>query len=150
MIVGGPNARTDYHINPTPEYFYQYRGSMLLKVVDTSSSPPVFQDIPIHEGSMFLLSANTPHCPLRFKDTIGVVMEMPRGDKSDAMRWYCRGCGAVVWEKVFPCTDLGTQIKEVVEEFGADEAKRACGSCGKVAETRFKDGEVEQPPRFPE
>ncbi|PKY06996.1 3-hydroxyanthranilate 3,4-dioxygenase 1 [Aspergillus campestris IBT 28561] len=155
MIVGGPNARTDFHINPTPEFFYQYRGSMLLKTVDTSTTPPVFQDVPIHEGSLFLLPANTPHCPVRFKDSVGVVVEMPRGGEGvmDAMRWYCageEGCGEVVWEKRFVCTDLGTQVKEVVEEFGADEGKRTCGGCGRVARTRFEEGEVVQPPRSPE
>ncbi|OKL56798.1 3-hydroxyanthranilate 3,4-dioxygenase [Talaromyces atroroseus] len=132
MIVGGPNARTDYHINPTPELFYQYRGSMLLKTVDTSTSPPTFVDVPIHEGSMFLLPASTPHSPVRFGDTIGVVMEQPRPEGAeDAMRWYCsagsskgKGCGEVVFEKRFVCTDLGTQVKAVVEEFAADEEKR--------------------------
>ena len=145
MIVGGPNARTDYHINPTPEFFYQYRGSMLLKVIDTSASPPEFQDIPIHEGAMFLLPPNTPHCPVRFKDTVGVVMEMPRGGEPDRMRWYCRQCGAVVWEKVFVCEDLGTQVKAVVEEFEVDEKKRTCGQCGTIAETKYKEGEIVQP-----
>ena len=147
MIVGGPNARTDFHINSTPEFFYQYRGSMLLKtVVDTTQSPPVFQDVPIYEGALFLLPANTPHCPVRFADTIGVVLEMPRGDGVvDAMRWYCRNCKGVVWEKRFVCTDLGTQVKAVVEEFAGDEDKRTCKSCGQVCEVRYKEGEVVQP-----
>lgn len=154
MIVGGPNARTDYHINTTPEFFYQYRGSMLLKTIDTEASAAtdttVVQDIPIHEGSLFLLPPNTPHCPVRFKDSIGVVMEAPRAKGAvDAMRWYCRGCGEVVWGKSFECVDLGTQVKAVVEEFGADEEKRTCGSCGLVAEIRFGEGEVVQPGRFP-
>ncbi|KKK16757.1 3-hydroxyanthranilate 3,4-dioxygenase [Aspergillus rambellii] len=151
MIVGGPNARTDYHINTTPEFFYQYRGSMLLRTVDTSVSPARFQDIPIHEGSMFLLPANTPHCPVRFRDTVGVVMEQPRAAGAvDAMRWYCANCGQIVWEKQFICTDLGTQVKEVVEEFAGDPVKRTCKACGTVAESRYKEGEVVQPPRFPE
>lgn len=152
MIVGGPNARTDYHINSTPEFFYQYRGSMLLRTVDRSVSPPAFQDIPIHEGSLFLLPANTPHCPVRFADTVGVVMEVPRApDATDTMLWFCpnSACKQVVWEKRFVCTDLGTQVKEVVEEFSADLAKRTCAACGTVAESRYKEGELTQPPRFP-
>ncbi|KAI9934474.1 3-hydroxyanthranilic acid dioxygenase [Aspergillus wentii] len=151
MIVGGPNARTDYHINSTPEFFYQYKGSLLLKTVDTSVSPPEFQDIPIHEGSIYLLPPNTPHCPVRFKDTVGVVMEVPRAQGAvDKMRWYCKKCGGIVWEKHFVCTDLGTQVKAVVEEFGADEEKRTCKSCGTIAETKYQEGEIVQPPRFAE
>ncbi|EDN06148.1 3-hydroxyanthranilate 3,4-dioxygenase [Histoplasma capsulatum] len=151
MVVGGPNARTDYHINTTPEFFYQHRGAMLLKTVDTSTSPPTFHDTPIHEGSLFLLPANTPHSPVRFADTVGIVVEMPRADGAeDTLRWYCVGCKGVVWETSFVCTDLGTQVKEVVERFAADEGKRRCGSCGMVAGVRYAEGEVVQPGRFPE
>lgn len=136
MIVGGPNARTDYHINETPEWFYQYKGGMLLRVVDPATGPN-FRDIHIHEGEMFLLPANTPHNPIRFADTVGIVLEQPRPEKSlDRLRWYCQACNAVVHEAAFHCTDLGTQIKAAVQAFTGDENKRTCGQCGALADTK--------------
>ena len=34
MIVGGPNQRNDYHINPGGELFYQVEGDIVLKIMD--------------------------------------------------------------------------------------------------------------------
>ncbi|OWP01978.1 hypothetical protein B2J93_4604 [Marssonina coronariae] len=147
MIVGGPNARTDYHINSTPEWFYQLRGTMLLKVVD-SSSPSPFKDIYITEGSMFLLPPNTPHNPVRFAHTVGIVLELPRPDGSiDTLRWYCakEDCRQIVYEESFHCTDLGTQIKGAVERFKGSEEKRRCKACGTVAESAPREGEIKNP-----
>lgn len=146
MVVGGPNARTDYHINTTPEYFYQHRGPMLLKTMDTSTSPATPRDIPIYEGDMFLLPCNTPHNPVRFADTVGVVVEQNRPQGAvDRLRWYCEGCGSVVAEKSFVCTDLGTQIKKAVETFDKDEAARRCRFCGTLCRTRPADVESMRP-----
>lgn len=143
--MGGPNARTDYHINQTPEWFYQYKGAMVLKVVDGEAG---FRDVVIREGDMFLLPPGTPHNPVRFAGTVGVVLEQRRpAGALDRMRWYCarEGCRAVVHEAAFHCTDLGTQIKEAVEAFRADVALRTCKSCGEVADWCPKPGSIRDP-----
>ena len=129
MIVGGPNERSDYHINQTPEYFYQYKGTMCLKVVDDGK----FRDILIHEGDSFLLPPNTPHNPCRYKDTIGIVVEQDRPESvNDAIRWYCSNCEDVVYHKDFYLTDLGTQIKEAIVAFDSNIDAKTCKKCGHI------------------
>ncbi|RLV95435.1 3-hydroxyanthranilate 34-dioxygenase [Spathaspora sp. JA1] len=133
MIVGGPNERSDYHINQTPEYFYQFKGTMCLKVVDDG----VFKDILIHEGDSFLLPGNTPHNPCRFENTIGIVVEQDRPEGvNDKIRWYCSRCSSTICEKEFYLTDLGTQIKEAIVEFDQDIEARTCKKCGTVTSSK--------------
>ena len=104
---------------------------MLLKVVDDGKH----RDIAIREGEMFLLPPNIPHNPVRFANTVGIVLEQPRPkDVVDRLRWYCQNDGEIVHEVAFPCSDLGTQIKEAVNSFKDDEEKRKCKKCGELAE----------------
>lgn len=135
MIVGGPNARTDYHINETPEFFYQYKGRMLLKIVEDGK----FRDIYIDQEELFLLPANTPHNPVRFADTVGLVIEQPRPQGAiDRLRWYCQACAEIVHEASFKCTDLGSQIKDAVNAFRDSPQLRKCAKCGETCDVAPK------------
>lgn len=141
MVVGGPNARTDYHINNTPEFFYQYKGRMLLKTVQNGE----FKDVYINEGELFLLPADVPHNPVRFPDSVGIVIEQPRPESSiDSLRWYCQSCGEQVHQKSFHCVDLGTQLKEAVNNFKEDEVARTCKNCATVCDVSPSQEKMEQ------
>lgn len=115
---------------------------MLLKVVDEGE----FKDIVIREGEMFLLPPNTPHNPVRFANTVGIVLEQPRPEGSlDRLRWYCSSCKQVVDEASFHCTDLGTQVKEAVNSFKDSEERRRCKHCGTVALSAPAPGTITDP-----
>jgi len=134
MVVGGPNERNDYHVNQTEEWFYQHKGDMLLRVVDGES----FRDMPIHEGEMFLLPPNTPHNPVRFTDTVGLVIERRRPDESiDRLRWYCSHEShrqpTIIREESFHVTDLGSQLKPLIQNWIQNEQIRKCSVCGNTA-----------------
>jgi 3-hydroxyanthranilate 3,4-dioxygenase len=131
MIVGGPNTRKDYHVDPGEEFFYQIQGDMVLKVIEDRRP----RDIPIREGEIFLLPAGIPHSPQRFPDTVGMVVERRRGPQEiDHLQWYCERCGAVLYDEAFHCTDLGSQLKPIIETFHASRDLRTCKACGAVLE----------------
>jgi len=129
MIVGGPNRRNDFHIDPGEELFYQVEGDMVLRVVEDGRQ----RDVPIREGEMLLLPPLVPHSPQRFENTVGMVVERVRtAEEKDIFRWYCDGCNAVLHDAALHVTDLGTQIKPVLLNFYGDEKLRTCRKCGKT------------------
>src|SRR6185436_15529827 len=70
-VVGGPNSRTDFHINEGEEFFYQLEGTMNLRYLEKG----VPKDFPIAEGEIFLLPPKVPHSPQRPANTVGLVIE---------------------------------------------------------------------------
>jgi 3-hydroxyanthranilate 3,4-dioxygenase len=130
MIVGGPNRRNDYHIDPGEELFYQLEGDIVLRVVEDGAP----RDIPIREGDLLLLPPFVPHSPQRSAGTVGMVIERERNpDEEDRFRWYCEGCGSVLHEAALRVTDLGTQLKPVLDAFRNDASLRTCKRCGRVS-----------------
>ena len=133
MVIGGPNSRTDYHVNPSEELFYQVEGDIIVKVIDGDQ----FRDVSIRQGEMFLLPARMPHSPQRGPNTIGVVVEFPRLRNEDHyLRWFCRSCKEQVNEETFKPVDLGKQIKEMLTRWKGDEDLRKCKKCGTVQEAK--------------
>jgi 3-hydroxyanthranilate 3,4-dioxygenase len=129
MVIGGPNARSDFHINPGEELFYQVEGDIALHVMDEGGE----QVIPIRQGELFLLPARVPHSPRRPAGTVGLVVEQPKAFQEDhLLRWYCGQCGAVVYDHAFQPVDIGAQIKAALATFRGDEGLRTCQACGAV------------------
>lgn len=131
MVVGGPNARKDFHYNETEEFFYQVEGDILLRIINEGE----IQDIPIREGEIFLLPAGVPHCPVRPSNTVGLVMERYRDPgMQDGFLWFCENCGNKLFEKFIPVTDIVKQLPEVMNNFYANLELRTCKNCGTVME----------------
>jgi 3-hydroxyanthranilate 3,4-dioxygenase len=132
QVVGGPNARKDFHVDPGEEFFYQLEGDMLLRTVQDGG--PV--DVPIHEGEILLLPPLVPHSPQRFADTVGLVIERERRPgEQDALQWYCERCSNLLYEERFALTDIETQFPPVFARFFGDRSRRTCSRCGAVMES---------------
>jgi 3-hydroxyanthranilate 3,4-dioxygenase len=140
MIVGGPNARTDYHVEDGPEFFYQLEGEMILRVreVDPETHINRARDIPIKAGEVFLLPPRVPHSPQRMSGSVGLVIERKRlTGEHDSLQWYCPNCGHKIYQERFVLNDIEKQFFEVFERFDADLRNRTCVVCQTVHPLRL-------------
>ncbi len=129
QVVGGPNSRTDYHLDEGPELFYQVEGEMLLKTVQDGE----FVNIPIGEGEIFLLPARVPHSPQRFANTVGIVVERPRAPHElDGFMWFCPNCANKLHEEYLHVADIVKDLPPVFERFYSNLDARTCKRCGTV------------------
>jgi 3-hydroxyanthranilate 3,4-dioxygenase len=144
MIVGGPNARTDYHWDEGPEFFHQLEGEMVLKVQDNGQA----RDIPIRAGEIFYLPPRVPHSPQRMANSVGLVIERKRlPHEKDGLLWFCERCNHKLYEEFFELRDIEKDFLAVFERFYRSERLRTCAQCGFVnpAPERFRtDGGAER------
>ena len=131
MVVGGPNSRKDYHVDVEEEFFYQVEGDMLLKIIQNGKP----KDIRIKEGEIFLLPANVPHSPQRFKYTVGLVVEKTRKpNELDGFQWYCDNCFSLLYEKYTQVSNIVTQLPIIFEKFWKNKKYRTCKKCNHYLE----------------
>ena len=131
MVVGGPNARKDFHYNEGEEFFYQIEGDITLKIMDGDN----IVNIPIREGDIYLLPPKVPHSPQRPANTVGLVIERKRsaGEK-DGFQWYCENCGQKLYDEYFELKNIVTQLPPIMNRFFSSEKNRTCKNCGTVME----------------
>jgi 3-hydroxyanthranilate 3,4-dioxygenase len=126
QVVGGPNARSDYHDDPYEEFFYQLRGNMVLRVLDEGRP----RDVPIREGEILLLPGHVRHSPQRPEPgSVGLVVEKVRPPEVlDGFEWYCPRCSALVHRVEAHVKNLVQDLPPLFEAFYASERK--CPQCG--------------------
>ena len=128
QVVGGPNQRTDFHVDPYEEWFHQVKGSMHVNVM-TEDGP---RKVEINEGETWLLPRNMPHSPQRPEvGSIGIVIERIREEGTlEKFRWYCEECGNMLHEVELQVRDIVADLPPVFTEFYNDEKARTCDKCG--------------------
>jgi len=129
MIVGGPNQRSDWHVEEGPEFFYQIEGEMVLRIQHDGQP----RDVPIHAGELYYLPPRVPHSPQRMADSIGLVIERRRlpGER-DGLQWFCERCNHLLYEQFFVLDSIETQFPPVFERYYSSLAHRTCTACGMV------------------
>ncbi|MCI5082749.1 MAG: 3-hydroxyanthranilate 3,4-dioxygenase [Saprospiraceae bacterium] len=127
MVVGGPNARKDYHLNKTPEFFYQVEGNITLKLMQDGKP----MDVHINEGDIYLLPPNVPHSPQRGANTVGLVIEQKRPeDMEDGMVWFCENCNHELYRESFKVKNIETDMPKIFDRFFSNDELLTCDNCG--------------------
>lgn len=131
MVVGGPNARKDYHYNETEELFYQIEGDIIVKIQHEGKAV----EIPIKEGEMFLLPGKIPHSPIRSEGSVGLVIERNRSENDkDGLMWFSDTANKLLYEEYFHLTNIEKDFLPVFKRFYSNEKLRTCPVTGEVME----------------
>ena len=136
MIVGGPNARKDYHYNESEEWFFQVEGDINVRIQEDGKAV----EVPIKEGEMFLLPPKVPHSPMRSEDSVGLVIEKVRKGTNDmdGLLWFCDNCNNKLHETYFPLTNIEKDFLPRFKAFYASKDLRTCDKCGTEMETDLR------------
>lgn len=136
-IVGGPNKRTDFHIDPFEEFFLQIKGDITLRIQEHGEA----RDVIVREGDVFMLPPYVPHAPMRPAGTVGLIAERKRhdNDPADAFAWYCEKCNHELFRKEAFIDVLERDMPPVFEAYYGDPSNQICDACGHVNPGRPAD-----------
>jgi 3-hydroxyanthranilate 3,4-dioxygenase len=127
MLIAGPNARNDFHMTNSEEFFMQLQGDVSIRVRDAHG----LRDIPLREGEVLFVPGGVPHRPQRGPNTLGLVVERRRPPtETEHIMFFCDVCDTLVRDIEFNCIDIVKHFRERMEEFWADPAACTCPKCG--------------------
>lgn len=123
MVIRGPNARSDFHVDPGDEIFHQLHGEIAVDlIVDGALRRRV-----LGPGDVMRVPAGVPHAPHRPAGTWGLVVERPRApDETDTLFWLCATCGREVHRVAFHVSDIDTQLAVALGRWNDDAGLRVC------------------------
>lgn len=128
LVVAGRGPRRDYHVNAVDELFYQLQGDITVTLREGGGA----RDVSVRTGELWVAAAGVPHSPQRPVGTLGLVVERIReAGTTEAFRWFCERCGAMLHELVLPELDIRA-VRAAIVAFDASESARTCISCGAI------------------
>lgn len=133
MILRGPNARMDFHIEPGDEFFYQIQGDIELHLKPPRERRRIVR---IREGEIFLCPGGLAHSPRRGENTWGLVIERKRRpQEKESFVWFCEKCDAEVLSRDVVQGNIAAQVSGIYASFNGDERLRTCKGCGDIFPT---------------
>ena len=127
MIVAGPNARKDFHYNETEELFYQLEGK--IDIIIQKEGKKITHTL--NTGDMYFHPAKIPHSPVRYENSLGLVIERKREKKgfNDGLQWYCENCNHKIYEVFFKVLNIEKDFLPHFKKFYASKELRTCKKC---------------------
>ncbi len=129
-VVGGPNARTDFHDDPLEEFFYQISGNAFLNIMDRGQ----LERVDLREGDIFLLAPHVRHSPQRpepLSRCLVIERQRPPG-LIDGFEWYCPKCHHLLHRVEVQLKNIVTDLPPLFEAFYSNPQARVCPSCKTV------------------
>ena len=130
-VVGGPNARSDFHDDPLEEFFWQFQGNAHLLILDRGR----YERVELKEGDIFLMPPHVLHSPQRPEPAsrcLVIERQRPQGLR-DVFQWHCAACGHLVWRLEVQLADIVVDLPAAYQRFYDSPAvEPTCARCGTV------------------
>lgn len=131
FVARGREYRSEFHINPSDEVMYMFKGEMRLHYRTPDGREEVAV---IPEGAVIYTPAGTPHSPRFPPDAFALILERKRREgEIDRFHWFCPRCDAFLHEETFVVRDYREDpVSKAYQRLFENKEFRTCKKCGEV------------------